>query len=611
MDARGPDGRWDRRQLQGHRLPGWLSAYKAGTTTFAGSEAEYSELYATTPDPTSRVPRGFGYAPDLGSAVALMYHVAAEPTGTDPVADLRLSPLTIARIFMGYITTWSSPTIAADNPGLVLPRRSIILDLRAGQSGTTVLFYDFVKHSDPTQYATWASANEFPTSSRVWQVTDGANGFGNGPGFDDLGGSDQQAEAIASGTGLWSIGYDEFSYAFVYHDDVASVENATGDWVQPDAKSIDAALQSATLAPDTSETLAGVYGSMTPAAYPASFYSYLIYQCAASATRPTCKGGYANPAVANTMAAFMRYIACTGQKEMAQIGYAPLPPNLSQQLADAIGYMTGQTPEQLTAQNCASPEFHDGSLTASITPSVRPSGVVAGNEVTYSASVTSNQGIPTGSVTFSAGSVTLCEATLSAGTASCTATNAPVGVNTVTAAYSGDSSFVAVSATTSLDVVPLPSSTPPGSTTSNSGTSTPPTSTSTPPTNGSLASPVVGVVSLPDGSGYWLVNVAGGVSAHGDAVNYGSMAGKPLNAPITHIVSTADGKGYWLVAADGGTFSFGDAGFFGSMGGHPLNAPVVDIAPTADGQATGWWRPMAASLPSGTRLSMGRWAANG
>jgi hypothetical protein len=105
--------------------------------------------------------------------------------------------------------------------------------------------------------------------------------------------------------------------------------------------------------------------------------------------------------------------------------------------------------------------------------------------------------------------------------------------------------------------------------------------------NGSLSPPVVGLAALPDGSGYWLVNSAGAVSAHGDAVSYGSLAGQVLNARITHIVATSDGKGYWLVTADGGTFAFGDAGFYGSMGGQTLNAPVVDMAPTPDGK--GYW----------------------
>jgi cell wall-associated NlpC family hydrolase len=107
------------------------------------------------------------------------------------------------------------------------------------------------------------------------------------------------------------------------------------------------------------------------------------------------------------------------------------------------------------------------------------------------------------------------------------------------------------------------------------------------PNPGSLTGSVIGMAATPDGSGYWLADAAGDVSAHGTAVNLGSLAGQALDAPITHIVSTPDGKGYWLVAADGGTFAFGDAGFYGSMGGKALNAPIVDIAPTADGK--GYW----------------------
>ena len=106
-------------------------------------------------------------------------------------------------------------------------------------------------------------------------------------------------------------------------------------------------------------------------------------------------------------------------------------------------------------------------------------------------------------------------------------------------------------------------------------------------TSGGLVTPVVGMASTPNGDGYWLTDASGGVSAHGSAVDHGSMAGHPLNAPIAHIVSTPDGGGYWLVAADGGIFSFGDAPFFGSMGGRRLNAPVVDIAPTPHGR--GYW----------------------
>ena len=95
------------------------------------------------------------------------------------------------------------------------------------------------------------------------------------------------------------------------------------------------------------------------------------------------------------------------------------------------------------------------------------------------------------------------------------------------------------------------------------------------------------IAATPSGRGYWLVTADGAVTAHGDAVPYGSMIGTPIAAPVSDIVATPDGKGYWLVAGDGGVFAFGDAGYFGSMGGHQLNEPVVAMASTSDGG--GYW----------------------
>jgi len=89
---------------------------------------------------------------------------------------------------------------------------------------------------------------------------------------------------------------------------------------------------------------------------------------------------------------------------------------------------------------------------------------------------------------------------------------------------------------------------------------------------------VVGIASTPDGEGYWLVAMDGGIFAIGDAGFYGSMGGLPLQRPVVGMAATADGQGYWLDASDGGVFAIGDAGFFGSMGGTVLNRPVVGMA---------------------------------
>ena len=71
----------------------------------------------------------------------------------------------------------------------------------------------------------------------------------------------------------------------------------------------------------------------------------------------------------------------------------------------------------------------------------------------------------------------------------------------------------------------------------------------------------------PSGTGYWVTDPLGDVYGFGSALNYGSMAGRHLNAPIVGIVAAPDGKGYWLVGKDGGVFAFGSARFLNSMPG--------------------------------------------
>jgi lysophospholipase L1-like esterase len=102
-----------------------------------------------------------------------------------------------------------------------------------------------------------------------------------------------------------------------------------------------------------------------------------------------------------------------------------------------------------------------------------------------------------------------------------------------------------------------------------------------------LNAPIIELVANPTGTGYWLVAADGGVFSFGDSKFYGSMGGIRLIAPVISMASTASGDGYWLVASDGGVFSFGDAEFKGSTGGQRLNAPVTSMAATVNG--SGYW----------------------
>jgi hypothetical protein len=217
----------------------------------------------------------------------------------------------------------------------------------------------------------------------------------------------------------------------------------------------------------------------------------------------------------------------------------------------AFAGSTGTTSPPLTV-NKASPQTSIGAT---------PNSVTQGGSVTYSATVTKNgTGLPTptGSVTFTSGSTQLCTATLlSDGTASCPSTAAPVGSDTITGTYTGDTVFVGSTGSTTLAVnsPPLPPQ----------------------PTHG-----------------YWLVGSDGGIFTFGSAQFHGSTGSLRLQRPVVGIVPTADRGGYWLDASDGGIFAFGDAGFYGSIPGlglHPagtpfpnrLNAPIVGMVPSSDG----------------------------
>ena len=366
--------------------PAGLEAYSQNTADFAGTEAEFSELLPGQP---STPPRGFEYTPDVAGATAIMYNAALTASGQDPITSLRLSPMTIAKIFLGVINNWDDPAISADNGGITLPNHPITVVCRTGQSGTTALFYDYVANTDPTGYATWVQQNGYPSAGTRLLEVDNASIPAN---MACQSGSDTEANYIAANR--WTIGYDEFGYAKVYNDNVAWVQNASGNWVQPYAVNISAALQSAQLAPDTSQNLTGVYTSTNPLAYPISAYSYILVQCAPNSARSTCTSPYPNQGIANTMAEFMDYVACAGQVSMAQIGYAPLPPPLSQFLANAVGWMLGQPAQQLSASNCSNPTFTGGLGSGSAPPSVPPIGNAPGGAAASAGGKTGASGAP-------------------------------------------------------------------------------------------------------------------------------------------------------------------------------------------------------------------------
>ena len=342
--------------------PTGVNQFGDRTVDFGATEAEVSSLIAAGGGGLSAQDRGYQYVPDVAGAVAVMYNVK-DAAGTQ-VDYLHLTRSVIGRIFSRDITRWSDPAITATNGGKALPDQPITLLGRTGQSGTTALFYDFIAQSAPAEYQSFVSRNvgtgigPLPPGVRPIQLPV------RGPDADWyrlFADSEQIATGIKSGNIPYSIGYDEFSYALRYQVPTVWVENQAGQYKQPFAENIAAALTAAELRPDLSQKLDRVYANPDPKTYPISAYSYIMMPCTTG--RDTCRGGYTDQGKTDTMTAFLEHIACDGQINMAKVGYSPLPTNLSQEMMNANARLTGKPAKQLNAGNCSNPTFH-GSLGA-------------------------------------------------------------------------------------------------------------------------------------------------------------------------------------------------------------------------------------------------------
>ncbi len=108
--------------------------------------------------------------------------------------------------------------------------------------------------------------------------------------------------------------------------------------------------------------------------------------------------------------------------------------------------------ESNTANNTATDgtSIDKAASTTAVTSGPNPS--VFGQSVTFTASVTSNVGTPTGIVTFTEGVVTLGTRSLSGGVATFSISALTVGSHTITATYGGDSNFNTSTNTTSQTV---------------------------------------------------------------------------------------------------------------------------------------------------------------
>jgi len=218
----------------------WGPAYAKATGvqvnySSVGSGAGIAAITAKTVDfGASDAPLNPDQASACGDCVQIPWALSATvPTYNIPglhSGQLKLDGPTLAKIFLGQITKWNDPAIAALNKGTSLPDLAITTAHRSDGSGDTYAFTDYLSHVS----SEWASKVGNATAVN-WPV--GVGGKGNSG----------VAGVIASTPG--SIGYISVAYVKQNKLDWTRMKNAAGNYVLASAPDIESAAQTVTSVP--------------------------------------------------------------------------------------------------------------------------------------------------------------------------------------------------------------------------------------------------------------------------------------------------------------------------------------------------------------------------
>jgi phosphate transport system substrate-binding protein len=230
------------------------------------------------------------HIPTVLGAVVVTYNLPNVP------AALKLSGPVVADIFLGKITKWNDPRIAALNAGAKLPATDILVVHRSDGSGTTYIFSDYLSAVSPAWKAAPGKGKELK-----WPVGLGAKG------------NEGVAGQIKQTPG--AIGYVELAYAKQNNLAAASIQNAAGQFVAPSIESATAAAAGAAekLPPNTDYRIS-IVNAPGAGAYPISSFTWLlVYKNQPDATK------------GKKLVDFLKWALHDGEQSAASLDYAPLP----------------------------------------------------------------------------------------------------------------------------------------------------------------------------------------------------------------------------------------------------------------------------------------------
>ena len=263
---------------------GGIRQFTEGTVDFGASDGPMNESQIQA------VNGNVLHVPTVLGAVAVTYNLPALGN-----TQLKFDGNLLVDIFMGRVTNWNDPKIAALNPGVKLPDQDLIVVHRSDGSGTTYVFTVYLNKFSRE----WKDKVGYATSVN-WPV--GLGGKGNE-------GVTQQIKQTEG-----ALGYVELIYAISNKLPYAQVKNAAGNFITPSLETITAAAAGTKLLKDT-DFRVSITNAPGDQAYPIASFTWLLV-----------KKDNKDAAKAKLIRDFLTWmITPEAQKMAAELHYAPLP----------------------------------------------------------------------------------------------------------------------------------------------------------------------------------------------------------------------------------------------------------------------------------------------
>jgi phosphate transport system substrate-binding protein len=274
---------------------GGIAQFTAKTVDFGASDVPMTkaELQAAM-DANGAVVQ----LPDTLGGIAIAYNVPGVSK------HIKMTPAVLANIFLGKVTNWNDPSIAAVNAGVTFPNLAILVAHRADGSGTSFHFTDYLSKISP----------EWKTKVGVGKVVNWPAGVG-------AKGNEGVAGQIGNSPG--AIGYIELAYALQNDIAYVALQNKAGAYVLPSIDSIRAA---AGQKPEVSATDFSITDMGGQESYPISGYSWIMVW-----------KNQADPTRGKQLSDLLKWLVTSGQDYAKKVNYVPLPDNVQQVALKAIG----------------------------------------------------------------------------------------------------------------------------------------------------------------------------------------------------------------------------------------------------------------------------------